>query len=125
VGFCRLALRNIVLYWPVLNLTAVVSMKSIVSRGTIIAGMRFALLLATYKIGFPGWPEPNLDSVAGFGASITKRGLAPAPFFISTDLAAPAAVLSLPRFLLPDRITQPEANALSQDETRPLRTPHL
>jgi hypothetical protein len=22
------------------------------------------------KIGFPGWPDPNLDSVSGFGASI-------------------------------------------------------
>src|SRR6267143_5323688 len=34
------------------------------------------------KIGFPGWPEPILDSVTGFGASIKKRGLAPAPFSI-------------------------------------------
>jgi hypothetical protein len=72
-----------VLFWPLLNLTAVISIKSEVSRGTIIAGIRFALLLVTYKIGFPGWPEPNLDSVTGFGASIAKRGLAPAPFFIS------------------------------------------
>src|SRR6266404_5210829 len=44
--------------------------------------MRFALYSATYKIGFPGWPEPILDSVTGFGASIKKRGLAPAPFSI-------------------------------------------
>src|SRR5260370_5623269 len=69
---------------PRLTITAVVSIKSVVSRGTTIAGIRFALQLVTYKIGFPGWPEPNLDSVTGFGASITKRGLAPAPFFISS-----------------------------------------
>jgi hypothetical protein len=43
VGFCRLAPCNIGLFWPVLNLTAVVSIKSVVSRGTPIAGMRFAL----------------------------------------------------------------------------------
>jgi hypothetical protein len=48
-----------------------------------IAGIPFALFCTTYKIGFPGWPEPNLDSVTGFGASIEKRGLAPAPFSIS------------------------------------------
>jgi hypothetical protein len=34
------------------------------------------------KIGFPGWPEPNLDWSSGFGGSVQKRGLAPAPFFI-------------------------------------------
>ena len=84
VGFCRLALCNIVLSWPLPTLTAVVSIKSIVPRGTNIAGMRVALCLLTYKIGFPGWPESNLDSVTGFGASITRRGLAPAPFFISS-----------------------------------------
>ena len=84
VGFCRLALCNIVLSWPLPTLTAVVSINSVVSRGTNIAGMRVALCLLTYKIGFPGWPESNLDSVTGFGASITRRGLAPAPFFISS-----------------------------------------
>ncbi len=83
VGFCRLSLCNIALCSPPGKLTTVVSIKSAVSRGTRTAGMRFALYLATYKIGFPGWPEPILDSVTGFGASIAKRGLAPAPFFIS------------------------------------------
>jgi hypothetical protein len=48
-----------------------------------VRGIRFALYPANKKIGFPGWPEPILDSVTGFGASIAKRGLAPAPFFIS------------------------------------------
>ena len=47
-----------------------------------LAGIRLALLSCTKKIGFPGWPEPILDSVYGFGASIVKGGLAPAPFSI-------------------------------------------
>jgi hypothetical protein len=38
------------------------------------------------KIGFPGWPDPNLDSVSGFGASIQKGGLHQPPFFISGAL---------------------------------------
>ena len=57
-----------------------------VSNIFVLPGIPFALYSSTYKIGFPGWPEPILDSVTGFGASITKRGLAPAPFFISTAL---------------------------------------
>jgi hypothetical protein len=57
-----------------------------VSNTIRLPGTRFALYSATYKIGFPGWPEPILDSVTGFGASITKRGLAPAPFFISRPI---------------------------------------
>jgi len=36
-----------------------------------------------HKIGFPGWPEPILDSVTGLGRQLRRRGLAPAPFFIS------------------------------------------
>src|SRR2546421_5704644 len=43
VGLCRLEPCNIVLFRPLLNLTIVVSIKSRVSRGAIIAGMRFAL----------------------------------------------------------------------------------
>jgi hypothetical protein len=39
------------------------------------------------KIGFPGWPKPNLDWVFGFGGQFRKRGLAPAPFFIFRWLA--------------------------------------
>jgi hypothetical protein len=50
----------------------------------LLAGTTLALLLATLtKIGFPGWPDPNLDSVSGFGASIQKGGLHQPPFFIS------------------------------------------
>jgi hypothetical protein len=33
------------------------------------------------KIGFPGWPDPNLDSVSGFGASI-KKGACTSPLFL-------------------------------------------
>jgi hypothetical protein len=62
--------------------TAVLSANSAGPNGMALRGIRFALYLSTYKIGFPGWPELILDSVTGFGASITKRGLAPAPFFI-------------------------------------------
>jgi hypothetical protein len=65
-----------------LMLTAVLSASSTRPNGIALRGIRFALYLSTYKIGFPGWPELILDSVTGFGASITKRGLAPAPFFI-------------------------------------------
>src|SRR6267142_5724476 len=43
--------------------------------------MRFALYSVTYKIGFPGWPEPILDSVTGFGASIKKKGACTSPLF--------------------------------------------
>src|SRR5439155_23695536 len=43
--------------------------------------MRFALYSVTYKIGFPGWPEPILDSVTGFGASIEKEGACTSPLF--------------------------------------------
>jgi hypothetical protein len=41
-----------------------------------------------YKIGFPGWPEPNLDWDSGLGGSVLrKRGLAPAPFFVLGEFA--------------------------------------
>src|SRR6266403_1157698 len=43
--------------------------------------MRFALYSVTYKIGFPGWPEPILDSVTGFGASIKEEGACTSPLF--------------------------------------------
>lgn len=58
-------------------------------------GTSLALLWSTLnKIGFPGWPDPNLDSVSGFGASIIKRGLAPAPFllFPGSFLSPPATI---------------------------------
>jgi hypothetical protein len=37
---------------------------------------------ANKNIGFPGWPEHNLDCVLVFGGSVDRRGLAPAPFFV-------------------------------------------
>jgi hypothetical protein len=46
-----------------------------------VAGILFALEQTTYKIGFPGWPEPILDSVTGFGASIEKKGACTSPLF--------------------------------------------
>jgi hypothetical protein len=51
--------------------------------------MRFALYLLTYKIGFPGWPEPILDSVTGFGASIAKKGACTSPLFHFLGLLLP------------------------------------
>jgi hypothetical protein len=45
------------------------------------AGIPFALSFPTYKIGFPGWPEPILDSVTGIGASIEKKGACTSPLF--------------------------------------------
>jgi len=27
-----------------------------------------------FKIGFPGWPEPNLDWDSGFGGSVLEKG---------------------------------------------------
>jgi hypothetical protein len=46
------------------------------------------------KIGFPGWPDPNLDSVSGFGASIQKGGLHQPPFLISSILDTLASKLA-------------------------------
>jgi hypothetical protein len=77
-------------------LTTVLSIKLAVPRGTTIAGMRFALYLATYKIGFPGWPEPILDSVTGFGASIAKKGACTSPLFHFQGLLLPREPVGLP-----------------------------
>jgi hypothetical protein len=81
VGFCRLGQSNDVAYYSLPYLTAVLSIKLLACPRKSIAGMRFALSSATYKIGFPGWPEPNLDSVTGFGASIEKKGACTSPLF--------------------------------------------
>jgi hypothetical protein len=45
-----------------------------------------SLLCATLskKIGFPGWPDPNLDWVSGFGGSVLrKKGACTSPLFRS------------------------------------------
>jgi hypothetical protein len=68
-------------YESFFHLSAMLSITLLACRRQTIAGMRFALLSATYKIGFPGWPEPNLDSVTGFGASIEKKGACTSPLF--------------------------------------------
>jgi hypothetical protein len=36
---------------------------------------------ATYKIGFPGWPDPNLDSVPVFWGVSSKKGACTSPLF--------------------------------------------
>src|SRR3984893_10369145 len=67
------------------RLTLFVSCSCLVVNFVLQAGTRFALFWSNdvYKIGFPGWPDPNLDWDFGFGGSvIRKRGLAPAPFFV-------------------------------------------
>jgi hypothetical protein len=67
------------------QLTPFLSCSCLVVNFVLQAGMRFALFWSNdvYKIGFPGWPNPNLDWDFGFGGSvIRKRGLAPAPFFV-------------------------------------------
>jgi len=60
--------------------------------------MRFALYLATNKIGFPGWPEPILDSVTGFGASIAKKGGLHQPPFSFPGLFLPFEPVNLPEY---------------------------
>src|SRR5260370_37494904 len=35
----------------------------------------------TYKIGFPGWPDPNLDSVPVFWGVSSKKGACTSPLF--------------------------------------------
>jgi hypothetical protein len=37
--------------------------------------------VATYKIGFPGWPDPNLDSVPVFWGVSSKKGACTSPLF--------------------------------------------
>jgi len=83
-------------YESFFHLSAMLSITLLACRRQTIAGMRFALLSATYKIGFPGWPEPNLDSVTGFGASIEKKGACTSPlfYFPSPFRAKPQVVVS-------------------------------
>ena len=51
-----------------------------------MAGMQFAVKLSTYKDWLPGVAGTDPRLGYRFGASITKRGLAPAPFFNSRCL---------------------------------------
>ena len=43
--------------------------------------LHYILRQLKYKIGFPGWPEPNLDSDSGFGGSVQKKGACTSPLF--------------------------------------------
>jgi len=67
-------------------------------------------IVSTYDIGFPGWPEPNLDSVPGLGRQFKKRGLAPAPFFIFSMVSqgCPRAVNQSGFFLCNPRLSAPQ-----------------
>ena len=80
VGFCRIHACNIGPSRLPQTLTVVLSMDSEVPRGTRTAGIRFALSFVTNEIGFPGWPEPILDSVTGLGRQLRKGGLHQPPF---------------------------------------------
>jgi hypothetical protein len=48
------------------------------------------------KIGFPGWPEPILDSVTGLGASIMKKGACTGPLFRFWDMSTHASEALFP-----------------------------
>src|ERR1700676_87635 len=85
VGFCRWKAAVLSGWMSNSGLTPILSCNCLVVNFVLQAGTRFALLSRkdVYKIGFPGWPDPNLDWDFGFGGSvIRKRGLAPAPFFV-------------------------------------------
>src|SRR6266851_9793192 len=81
VRFCRLDLACLHVTTSHPKLNAVLSILTSYPGAYPIPGIRLALYLATYKIGFPGWPEPILDSVTGFGASIEKEGACTSPLF--------------------------------------------
>jgi hypothetical protein len=51
-------------------------------RFIALAGTTLALPLVTLKkIGFPGWPDPNLDSGSGFWGVNYKKGACTSPLF--------------------------------------------
>ena len=79
--FCRLSLACLHVTTSHPKLNAVLSILTSCPDAYPIPGIRLALYLPTYKIGFPGWPEPILDSVTGFGASIEKEGACTSPLF--------------------------------------------
>src|SRR6266568_3086916 len=81
VRFCRLILACLHVTTSHPKLNAVLSILTSCPGAYPIPGIRLALQLVTYKIGFPGWPEPILDSVTGFGASIEKEGACTSPLF--------------------------------------------
>jgi hypothetical protein len=56
--------------------------------------MTFALSAAKkFKIGFPGWPEPNLDWVYGFGGQLLEKGACTGPLFSSASVSSKCLVL--------------------------------
>ena len=77
VDFCRARFKSEVTFAPKLRAFS----QLVHVRIYEVAGIPFALSTPTHKIGFPGWPEPILDSVTGFGASIEKKGACTSPLF--------------------------------------------
>src|ERR1700687_5803177 len=64
-----------------LYLTAVLSVSFSDPGRISLRGIWFALNSATYKIGFPGWPEPILDSVTCFWGVNYEKGACTSPLF--------------------------------------------
>ena len=62
-------------------LSSLISISYETRRTIYPAGIWLASYWLTYKIGFPGWPDPILDSVTGNGVSITMRGACTSPLF--------------------------------------------
>ena len=64
-------------------------------------GTSLALLSATLnEIGFPGWPDPNLDSGSGFWGVNSKQGACTSPLFSFLLISRPA---DLPPSFIPHR----------------------
>ena len=83
VRFCRLSRNDTPLFRPSRKLTAVLSIKSSDYPRNNHRWHAVCSLIVHQKDWLPGvaGTDPRLGD--RFGASITKRGLAPAPFFIS------------------------------------------
>jgi hypothetical protein len=92
VDFCRARFKSEVTFAPKLRAFS----QLVHVRIYEVAGIPFALSTPTHKIGFPGWPEPILDSVTGFGASIEKKGACTSPLFrfVSSPAVDPSDTMS-------------------------------
>jgi hypothetical protein len=75
VEFSRLLYLCYRRFFSVSNLSLVLSYVYSDLQNEDIAGIPFALSMRNKtKIGFPGWPEPNLDWDSGFGGSVLEKG---------------------------------------------------
>src|SRR5438132_1743697 len=82
VGFCRIGACNISFPRPAAWLNAVLSIDSEVLCGNAYRWHAVCSLIRNVKDWLPGVAGTDPRLGYRFGASITKRGLAPAPFFI-------------------------------------------